>query len=283
MIRPSNASPRLGARLGVRPAARGRLALALACLGGLGGLAFLGAPMTLLAINAAALGLAVLLILVGRPPKGRATRLGLAIGLLIVLALPLLTGPQISGVARWLSLGPLALHTAALCLPALIGLMAEDERSGPLVLAAAAAVLSWQPDAAGLLALGLASGVLAAQRRSLALAVLAAACLALCGLTFAAGPLEPQPFVEAVLFDLAERSWLAAAGVALALAAAIGLMVWAPGTARAPALALAALLAGFTLAAMLGPFPYPLIGYGASPILGFGLAFGFCAERGQAR
>jgi hypothetical protein len=34
------------------------------------------------------------------------------------------------------------------------------------------------------------------------------------------------------------------------------------------------LLCGFTLAAILAPFPFVLIGYGASPILGFALALG---------
>ena len=33
--------------------------------------------------------------------------------------------------------------------------------------------------------------------------------------------------------------------------------------------------------AMLAPFPFPLIGYGASPVLGFGLALGAASRANQ--
>jgi len=232
----------------------------------------LGAPGLFIAVNAGVLALAVLVILLARRPRTAQLRQALALAPLAVLALPLLLGPEINGVARWLSLGPLALHTAALALPVLVVLMAEQDRLGRFGLAAAAALLALQSDAAGLIARSLASGVLAALRRSLALAAIAAACLVLGAQTFGAGALEPQPFVENVLADLAARSRLAAAALGLGLAGGIALFASLPGPDRAPAAALAALLAGFALAALLGPFPGPLIGYGASPILGFGLA-----------
>jgi hypothetical protein len=270
----------LGAAVPVRSArARAVLALALPCLAGLGALAFLGAPRLFLAVNAGALALGVLLILAARLPQTPRRHLALALMLLAVLALPLLVGPQINGVARWLDLGPLAIHSAPLCLPALVVLMAGEARARAPVLAVAAALLALQPDAAGLIALGLATGVLAALRRGLALAALAAACFVLCALTFGAGALEPQPFVEYVLADMAARSWLGAGALGLALAGGAALMATVPGPDRTPLAALAALLGGFTLAALLGPFPTPVIGYGASPILGFALALWVCLER----
>ena len=45
----------------------------------------------------------------------------------------------------------------------------------------------------------------------------------------------------------------------------------------------AALLIAFGVMTVIAPFPFPLIGYGASPILGFGLALGAVAGTRRAR
>lgn len=59
--------------------------------------------------------------------------------------------------------------------------------------------------------------------------------------------------------------------------------VIAPQTPRAQGWALAALLVTFGIIATIAPFPYPLIGYGAAPILGFGLALGVTGHCDQPR
>ena len=37
-------------------------------------------------------------------------------------------------------------------------------------------------------------------------------------------------------------------------------------------------MGGFVVAAMVGSYPMPLIGYGASAIIGYGLAYGLSAD-----
>ena len=144
------------------------------------------------------------------------------------------------------------------------------------------AALSLQSDAAALAALASASAVLAWLHRSSLCAVVAVAGLALAVLTFGNGTPEPQIFTENVLAQVAERSPLQAAALAVLLfAVPLWHLVIDPQTQRAEGFALAALLVGLGVMATIASFPYPLIGYGASPILGFGLALGAAARREQ--
>ncbi len=131
---------------------------------------------------------------------------------------------------------------------------------------------------------GALAAVLAWLHRSVALAMLAAAGLALSVLTFGDGTLEPQVFTENVLAQVAERSLLQAVALAVLLfAVPLWQLVIDPPTQRTEGYALAALLVGLGVIAILAPFPYPLLGYGASPILGFGLALGVTVRSGQIR
>ena len=262
---------------------RPALALLLPALGGLAYLAAFDAPARLIAVNAGALVLALACALWGRLPAGHGARLGLAASAAGALFLPLLTSPEAGGVARWFPLGPVQLHSGALLLPLLVVLAADAPRLGPALLALAAAALALQPDAASLAALSLAGVVLAAMRRSLAFALAGAVAAGLAVLTFDAGGLEPQLYTEGVLAHVAGRSM----GVAVAL----GLLLFVeplwhlviPREVRRPDThALAALLVGFAAMAVIAPFPFPLIGYGAAPILGFGLGIGALPLRAPA-
>jgi len=265
--------------VGARLAARGRLALALLvpALAGLAYLAAFGAPLRLIAVNAGALAAGALWAAWGRLPSGPEARLGLAAAAAGLLFLPLLTGPVAGGVARWLPAGPVMLHSGGLLLPLIVVLAARARPlAGAAVLALAAAALALQPDAGALAGLAGGTGVLAAARRSIAIAGVAAAAALLAGLTFGAGTLAPQLYTEGVLAQV----WSVAPAAALALAAALFiaapalLLGLAPGARRTQGAALAALLAGFGAMAAIAPFPFPLIGYGAAPILGMGLALG---------
>ncbi len=139
-------------------------------------------------------------------------------------------------------------------------------------MALACAALAVQPDAGTLAGLAAASATLAAAYRSTAFALVAGAALMLMLGTWDAGTLTPEVFTESVLPHVWLASPVGAAVLgAVLLVAAPGLLASDPRLPRPQGLALAALLAGFGIAAMLGPFPYPLIGYGAAPILGFAL------------
>lgn len=255
------------------------LQLLAPCAGGLAYLYAYDAPARLLLINAGALAAALVWIVLGRLPAGRTARLAIAAAAALALFLPLLLGPEVGGVRRWLPAGPVSLHSAALLLPLITVLAAREARFGSLILALAAVALALQPDAAGLFGLAAASAVLAWLHRRSAYAILATAGLALAVLTFRDGTLEPQVFTEHVLVRVADRSLLQAAALAVLLfVVPLWHLVIGQQTRHAEGYALAALLVGLGLLATIAPFPFPLIGYGASPILGFGLALGASAR-----
>ena len=129
------------------------LALAVPVLAGLAYLAWFGAPGAYLAVNAGALVLGLGWIAFGRLPAAAAPRRALAVALVILLALPLLTGPALNGVARWIPLGPLALHSGMLALPLLAVLAADERAYGVPLLLAALFIALLQPDAASAFAL----------------------------------------------------------------------------------------------------------------------------------
>lgn len=255
------------------------LPLALPSLGGLAYLYAFGAPARLTAINAGALVLALVWILFGRLPAGSANRLALAGLAALALVVPILLGPEVGGVSRWLTAGPVLMHSGALLLPLIAVLAAREQKVGPALLTLSGAGIVLQPDAASLLALGLAGAVLAAMARSFAYAAVSIAALGLAAATFGAGTLEPQLFTEGVLAQVWQSSPLFALLLAaLLLLAPLGLLLGKGSVRRKDICALAAVMIGFAVAAMLAPFPFPLIGYGASPILGFGLALGAIAD-----
>lgn len=253
--------------------------LAVPSLGGLAYLLVFEAPTRLLAVNAAALGLALVWIVLGRLPTRPKVRLGIAAALALALVLPVLTGPDLGGVTRWYPAGPVMLQSGPLLLPLITVLAAGNARLGPIALALATGALGVQPDAASLLALAFASGTLAAMARSVPFALVAAAAAILAFVTIDVGGLEPQLYTEGVLVHVAERSVPGAIALGLLFAMPLWYLAFAAPGQRGESRALAALLIGFGTMAILAPFPFPLIGYGASPILGFGLALGAIVAR----
>lgn len=261
------------------------LPLALPTLGGLAYLAAFAAPARLIAVNAGALALGMAWVMFGRMPQASKARIALAAAASGLLFLPLLTGPALSGVARWLPAGPITLHTGPLLLPLIVVLAARaPHAAAAAVLATATLALALQPDAAGLAALAAASAVLAVLRRQTALALVGLAAALGAAMTFAAGALEPQLYTENVLAHVAGRS--AAGAVALGLLL-LGAPLWwlaiRPVTPQAEGAALAALLIGLSAAAIIAPFPFALIGYGASPIIGMALALSATEQPERSR
>lgn len=261
------------------------LPLLYPCAGGLWYLWAFGAPERLIAVNAGALALGVLWVIWGRLPPSPQARLGVAASATALLFVPLLTGPELTGVTRWFPAGPVTLQSGPLLLPLITVLAAREGARGALVMGAAGAALALQPDAAGLAALALASAVLGWLHRSLPFALVAAGAAAGAVWTFHAGALEPQLYTEGVLAHVAERSapWRALPLATLLFAVPTWNLVMDPQITRAEGSALAALIVGLGATAVIGPFPFPLIGYGAAPILGFALAIGASTRREQIR
>lgn len=263
--------------MSARIADRWRCALALAfpSLSGLAYLAAFAAPARLVAVNGGALVIALAWVLMGHLPLRPQARLGLAASAAALLFLPPLLHLEVGGVSRWLPLYPFLLHSGFLLLPLVTVLAAHERAVGPILLALAAAALALQPDGGTLLALASACGALAWVHRSKAFALVAGASLALALATFDMGTLKPEIFTESVLPHVWRSEPLAALALGVALFVAPPALLVTGGTGPRPeGFAIAALLAGFGLAALIAPFPFPLIGYGASPILGFGLALG---------
>lgn len=245
-------------------------ALALPVLAGLAWMAWAGAPTVWLAINAGAL-LAALAgaLLLPMPPK-QSGQLILAGTLVALLVLTALAGVELDGVRRWIALGPVRLHTGYLVLPLLVVLASQlPSRHAALLLGAALLATLAQPDRAACYALAAAVCVNAVQRRdwpAIGALLLAIACSI--AVLARLDPLQPVRFVEGVQADALASAPLF--GTLLTLATLAPLALLRGGDRRAQLLAAFVLVAG--LCAFAGAYPSILIGYGATPILGMGLA-----------
>ncbi|MEH6724112.1 MAG: hypothetical protein V7686_11380, partial [Qipengyuania sp.] len=100
------------------------LALGTPVLAGLIFLALGRAPLAYPVGNALALLLALPVAALVRIRLTGSRQRVLAVLLLALLFIPLLSGPHLNGIARWLPLGPVTLHAGALVVPALVVLAA---------------------------------------------------------------------------------------------------------------------------------------------------------------
>jgi cell division protein FtsW (lipid II flippase) len=202
---------------------------------------------------------------------------------LAALVATLLTGGT-DGVHRWVRFGPVRLHIAALLLPALLIALERVARVrgwwvALLVAVGAAFILLLQPDAAQATAFAAASGILllAAGRRSVPRLIAVLSLLVIAGLCWLRrDPLAPVPHVEGIVGLAANlgTGWAVAAIVSLLLLPLPFLLAGRAGAKRA-GLALGVYVTITILAAFVGSFPVPVMGYGVSPIIGYlvGLAF----------
>ena len=259
----------------------GIVALAVPVLAGLTYLVTMGAPRTYALINGGALILAAVLVATLPRVAGTKAKRIFAAALIVLLFIPLASGPYLNGIARWLPVGPFAVHSGALFLPALVVLAARDEEYAPSMLLAALLAASLQPDAATALAVMLSAVGLYNANKDWRLVPVAGIALFASMVAALRGELPAQPFVERVLVSLAFQQPLAALALAFALLAGFLIVAHGINAERRVRHALAGCLFGFTLAAVFSNYPSILIGYGAAPILGFGLAIGLAT--GKAR
>ncbi|HYD12497.1 MAG TPA: hypothetical protein VEC11_06595 [Allosphingosinicella sp.] len=252
--------------------------LAMACATGATGLGLVwmaaaGAPHRYLAVNALALILGLLAIVV-------LTRVGdvrrgivdlMLAGLLLLTAL---VGVSADGVTRWVAVGGVMLQPSLVLLP-ILALRFAGSRDGlsTLAILLAALALALQPDRAMAGALAAALAVLALFRpeRNVLLA-LGGAGAALAATLLRADPSPAVPFVDQIFFTAFALHPLA--GMAVAGGALLLLVPAAAGLAgdrehRMSHAVFGTIWLGVILAAMLGNYPTPVVGYGGSAILGY--------------
>lgn len=219
---------------------------------------------------------------------------GLGMVGILLCALPLLN--QAAGPVRWLRIGGFALYIAPLVIPVLLVMAARAAILAPahaqspetqrlasasvLMLAALAWVLAIQPDLAQVLALTVAALLiilcLPSPTGSKALLTLAFV-LACIWAGLQPDPLEPVPHVEQVIrLAWTHSSW---AGLWLSASAALLVMgpAWLLGRRHPAWLAIPAYYAMLLAGSILDMTPAPLMGYGAGPLLGYGLMAGLAA------
>jgi hypothetical protein len=253
----------------LRPRRLGIIAAVLATGAGLAFMAAAGAPRAYLAINGAALVIGLALLAVVVRSRGDAERgsgafvLAAALGLLATA----IFGMTIDGTARWIRVGVVTLQPGLILLPAMI--LAYARHRDPLATAGmvvAALALALQPDRA--LAATLLAGVAAVawqHREASTRTVLIAAAIGFVASMLRADTLPATPFVEQV-FSTA-FAFAPAAGGGLIVAAAVLLL---PALARGDsALVFVAIWFSILVAAVLGNYPTPVLGYGGSGILGY--------------
>jgi hypothetical protein len=270
----------LGQTLPSHLARHPRRLAALCAIGATGlGLAYMtaaGAPLSYLAINAAALAIGLLAVGV-LTEAGRLWRIAggaVALALACLILLTSLFGVSADGATRWISAGGILLQPGLFVVPAiaLCFARARDAASLLAVLIAALA-LALQPDRAmaGALAAGMAALALARPERA-ALVALGAALAAFAATLARADASPAMPFVDKIFYSSFGVHPLAGfavlAGAALMLVPAIAGYIRDSGHRQVYAVFGAVWLA-VILAAALGNYPTPLVGYGGSAILGY--------------
>jgi len=259
---------------------RPRRLAALCAIGATGlGLAYMiaaGAPLSYLATNAAALAIGLLAVGV-LTDAGRLWRIGggaVGIGIACLILLTSLFGVSADGATRWISAGGILLQPDLFLVPVVaLGFARTRDSASLLAVLIAALALALQPDRAmaGALAAGMAALALALPGRKVLVALGAA--LAAFAATLARADASPaMPFVDQIFyssFGVHPLAGLAVlAGAALMLVPAIAGYVRDPDHRPAYAVFGAVWLA-VILAAALGNYPTPLVGYSGSAILGY--------------
>jgi len=197
---------------------------------------------------------------------------------IVALAVPMLLtalfGMPVEGAARWVSLGPLTLQVSLIVVPAMLVIYARrPDALGTFGMIVAALALAAQPDRAmaGVLLAGLIA-LLASNRTALPVVAAGGAFLAFGWTLLRPDLLPPAPFVDRILyssFDIHLLTGLAvlAGAAALILPAIIGIGRLERDRAALPAFG--GCWSAAILAAALGNYPTPLVGYGGSAVLGY--------------
>lgn len=246
---------------------------------GLAYMASAGAPMRYLAINvgALAIGLTMLALLGRTAAAGGRWVGGTTIAMAAALLATALFGAEVEGAARWVSVGGMILQPSLVLLPVmLVAFCRSRSAQATAGIVVAAAAMALQPDRAmaGMLLFCLAA--LLVVRRDRHVAVALAASVAGFAVTLArADTLPAVPYVDQILYS----SYDVHAGAGLAVSGGLALLLvpaivgWSrdPDN-RAIYAAFGAVWFAAIVAAALGNYPTPIVGYGGSAIIGYALS-----------
>jgi len=248
-----------------------------AVLLGLGYMWLAGAPLRLLLMNLAALGIGLALFQLVRmlAPHAATLRGPVLTALSIALLAASLGGLTVYGATRWVGIIGITVQPSLIVAPLLVtAYAARPDRWSAAALAVAVLSVALQPDrsVAAMLLLGSLVVILGGRdKQSLALGAMAAAGLAVTLLRPDALP--AIPYVDQILYTSFDADPLAGlcvwTGTTLLFAPMLALV---RGRGFAAEWAFAAVWAGAVLAASLGNYPTPLVGYGGSAIIGYMLS-----------
>lgn len=273
-----------------RPRTLGAACAIGATLLGLAYMASAGAPMRYLGVNLAALAIGLALLgLFGRTAATNPRLTGVAIiamtGSLVATAF---LGSSVEGASRWVKFGGLAIQPSLILLPVMLVAFSHTRSvMATACMIAAAAAMALQPDRAmaGMLVLGLA--VLTVTRRDRHVVVaLVAAIVAFAMTLVRADALPAVAYVDQILFTAFDVH--AAAGLAVLAGSALllvpGIVGWNRDVANhATYAAFAAVWFAAILAAALGNYPTPIVGYGGSAIIGYVLSLLALPKRAETQ
>ena len=249
-----------------------------------------GASPSMILVNIASLGVGLALLGAagawrGLPDHGRSIAAIIMAGLLVLTSL---FGVSSHGVVRWVAAGPLLVQSSLILLPALLMMFARKATAAcTAALVIAAGAMAMQPDRAmaGAMVAGIAMLWLLHRSRNVTI-VLAASASGFVATLVQADNLPPVRFTEGVFTQTWQVHPLL--GIAVASAGALLLLPAAAfGTgdrdcARQCAVFGAVWLA-IILAALIGNYPTPLVGYGGSAIIGYLLSACMLPPRQPAR
>jgi hypothetical protein len=263
-------------RIRARPRLLGLICGAGAVGLGMAYMAAAGAPSRYPLMNLAALVLgASVWLALGRVAGSRLAGAGPALlALAVALALTAWFGVAVDGASRWASVGPLTVQISLVVVPVMLVLYARrPDPIGTAAMILAAASLAAQPDRAmaGVLLAGLLAAAVASRSRG-PMAAAAAAALAFCWTLLMPETIPATPYVDGVLFTAFEVHPLAglavvAGAIVLVIPAVAGMV---GGTSeRGAVLAFGACWLAVLVAAVLGNYPTPVVGYGGSAVLGY--------------
>ena len=262
-----------------RPRALGIACMIGAVLLGLAYLAIAGAPTRYLVINAGALAVGLtMLALLGRiAAAGRQWTSGAITAMAGALLATALLGAEADGATRWVKLGGFAIQPSLILLPVM--LIAFSQTRNALATAGivtAAVAMALQPDRAmaGMLAVSLAVLVTIHRDRHVIVA-LAVGAIGFAATLARADALPAVPYVDQILyssFGVHAGAGMAVLGgsVLLLLPAIVG---WRrDAESRAVYVVFGVVWFAAIMAAALGNYPTPIVGYGGSAIIGYALS-----------
>jgi hypothetical protein len=238
-----------------------------------------GAPVRYLGINTGALvvGLTLLALLGRFIPAGRRWVSGAIQTMAGILLVTSLLGDSIDGVTRWVSVGGLAVQPSLILLPVMLASFARCRSMLTTAgMVATAIAMAIQPDRAmaGTLAVGLAAFAVMRPDKHV-LAAFGASIVGFATTLVRADALPAAPYVDQILyssFDVHPGAGAAVLGGSLLLLVP-ALTGWRCDPANRITYAIfGAVWLTALMAAALGNYPTPIVGYGGSAIIGYALS-----------